>query len=124
MVAGSLLTYGGKRYLWIGLIAGITLLLSYYYYYNARQLPPSGSTPMGLAYGWIGFIAILLLMFLGIRKRWHASHLGTVQGWTSSHVYLGLLTLLVIPMHAGFRFGWDVHTLAFVLLVIVVLSGM
>ena len=58
MVAGSLLTYGGKRYLWIGLIAGISLLLSYYYYYSARQLPPSGSTPIGLAYGWIGFIAL------------------------------------------------------------------
>jgi len=124
MVAGTLLTYGGKRYLWIGLTAGIVLLVSYYYYYRTHHLSPSGSTPIGLIYGWLGFIAILILMFLGIRKRWHASHWGTMQGWTSGHVYLGLLTLLVIPMHAGFRFGWDVHTLAFALLAIVVLSGM
>jgi hypothetical protein len=123
MIVGTLLTYGGKRYFWMGLTAGVVLLISYYYYYNTHHTPPSGSTTIGLIYGWLGFIAILVLMFLGIRKRWHASHLGTVQGWTSGHVYLGLLTLLVIPMHAGFRFGWDVHTLAFALLAIVVLSG-
>jgi len=121
MAADTLLTYAGKRYLWLGTIAGVALLVSYYYY--ARDTVPSGSTLGGLIYGWLGFLAILVLMFLGIRKRWYASRLGTVQGWTSAHVYLGLLTLLIIPMHAGFRFGWDVHTLAFALLVIVVLSG-
>jgi hypothetical protein len=121
MVAGTLLTYGGKRYMWLGAGAGAALLVSYYFY--ARATIPSGSTLGGLIYGWLGFLAILVLMFLGIRKRWYASRLGTVQGWTSAHLYLGLLTLLIIPMHAGFRFGWDVHTLAFGLLVIVVLSG-
>lgn len=78
---------------------------------------------MGLVYGVLGTAVILLLMALGIRKRSYASRLGTVQGWTSAHVYLGLLTLLIIPMHAGFKFRFDIHTLAFVLLVIVVLSG-
>jgi hypothetical protein len=62
-------------------------------------------------------------MFLGIRKRSYASGTGTLQGWVSAHVYLGLLTLLIIPMHAGFRFGADIHTFAFVLLAVVVLSG-
>jgi hypothetical protein len=121
MVAGTLLTYGGKRYLWAGVAGAIALLISYVYY--AKDTIPSGSTIGGLIYGWIGLIAILILMFLGIRKRWYASHLGTLQGWTSAHVYLGLLLLLIIPMHAGFRFGWDVHTLAFALLAVVVLSG-
>ncbi len=103
------------------MIGAVALLLSYSYY--SRTTIPSGSTVWGLVYGWIGLIAILVLMFLGIRKRWYFSHLGTLQGWTSAHVYLGLLTLLIIPMHAGFRFGWNVHTLAYVLLVVVVLSG-
>ena len=103
------------------MIGTVALLLSYAYY--ARTTIPSGGTVWGLVYGWIGLIAILVLMFLGIRKRWYFSHLGTLQGWTSAHVYLGLLTLLIIPLHAGFQFGWDVHTLAYVLLVVVVLSG-
>jgi len=62
-------------------------------------------------------------MFLGIRKRSYASGVGTLQGWVSAHVYLGLFTILIIPMHAGFRFGVDIHTFAFILLIIVVLSG-
>jgi hypothetical protein len=118
---GTLLTYGKKRYLWGSVIGAVALLVSYSYY--ARTTIPSGSTVWGLVYGWIGLIAILVLMFLGIRKRWYFSRLGTLQGWTSAHVYVGLLTLLIIPMHAGFQFGWDVHTLAYILLVVVVLSG-
>lgn len=118
---GTLLTYGGRRYLYLGMGAALALLVSYYFY--ARDTTPSGSSPGGLIYGGIGFAAILVLMFLGVRKRRYTSRLGTVQGWTSAHVYLGLLTLLVIPMHAGFQFGLDVHTLAFVLLAVVVCSG-
>jgi hypothetical protein len=122
MIEGSVLSYGGKRYLILAALAGAALLGSYVYY--ASDTTPSGGTVGGLIYGSVGLAAILVLMCLGIRKRSYASHLGTVQGWVSAHVYLGLLTLLIIPMHAGFHFGWDMHTLAFVLLVVVVLSGM
>lgn len=82
-----------------------------------------GGSIEGLLYGVVGTVLIGVLMYLGIRRRSYSSHMGTLQGWVSAHVYLGLLTLLVIPLHAGFRFGWDVHTLAFALLVLVVLSG-
>jgi hypothetical protein len=117
----TFLTYRGKRWLWFGLISSIFLVVSYLLY--RRQMAPSGGTFMGLLYGVIGTVVIVILMLLGLRKRAYASGLGTVQGWTSAHVYLGLLTLLLIPMHAGFKFGLDVHTLAFVLLAIVVVSG-
>ena len=122
MFKESVLFYDGSRYLIMAALAGAALLGSYAYY--ASDTTPSGGTVGGLIYGSLGLAAILVLMFMGIRKRSYASHLGTVQGWVSAHIYLGLLTLLVIPMHAGFHFGWDVHTLAFVLLVVVVLSGL
>lgn len=107
--------------MWISLASALGLLL-HYSSYRARTVAYGGSTE-GLLYGVVGTALIVILMYLGIRRRSYSSHTGTLQGWVSAHVYLGLLTLLVIPLHAGFRFGWDVHTLAFVLLVVVVLSG-
>ncbi len=117
----TFLTYRGNRWLWVSIISAGLLVLSYVEY--STRMAPHGGTFMGLCYGVLGTIAILVLMSLGIRKRCYSSGLGTLQGWTSAHVYLGLLTLLVIPMHAGFRFGLDIHTLAFALLFIVVISG-
>ena len=117
----TFLTYRGKRWLWISLIAAAVLVGSYLDY--RRRMLPHGGTPMGLLYGVIGTVIILVLMALGIRKRRYSSGVGTLLGWTSAHVYLGLLVLLVIPLHAGFKFRFDFHTLAFVLLAVVVVSG-
>jgi len=117
----TFLTYKKNRWLWFGVISAVLLSLSYPWYSNPTL--PHGGTFMGLLYGVLGTILIVILMALGIRKRRLGSRLGTVQGWTSAHVYLGLLTLLIIPMHAGFRFHFDFHTLAFALLALVVLSG-
>ena len=115
------LPWGTRRQRRMALFSVVALVASYLFY--ARETTPSGSTVGGLIYGTIGFVAILVLMLLGIRRRRYASRFGTLQGWVTAHIYLGLLTALVIPLHAGFRFGWDVHTLAYALLVIVVASG-
>ena len=117
----SFLTYRSGRWLWISLASALVLVL-HYLYYRSRTVAYGGSVE-GLLYGVAGTGLIAILMYLGIRKRSYSSSSGTLQGWVSAHVYLGLLTLLLIPMHVGFRFGWDVHTLAFVLLAVVVLSG-
>lgn len=120
-MGSSFLTYGGSRWLWVSLISAVVFLL-HYANYQSRTVAYGGSIE-GLLYGVIGTVLIGVLMYLGVRRRSYSSQLGSLQGWVSAHVYLGLLTLVVIPLHAGFRFGLDVHTLAFVLLVIVVMSG-
>jgi hypothetical protein len=118
---GSFLTYRRGRWFWI--TAGSAGALALHYLNYRSQTIPYGGTAVGLIYGLIGTIIIAVLMFLGVRKRSYASGTGTLQGWVSAHVYLGLLSLLIIPMHAGFRFGADIHTFAFILLALVVLSG-
>ena len=67
---------------------------------------------------------ILWLMYFGVRKRRYRSRLGTVQGWLSAHVYLGLGLITVVTLHTGFQFGWNVHTLAYVLMIVVIASGL
>jgi len=48
----------------------------------------------------------------------------TLQGWLSAHIYLGLALLVIITLHTGFRFGGNIHTLTYVLLLAVVLTGL
>lgn len=84
---------------------------------------PNGGTMLGYILGGIASVLILVLMWFGIRKRLYNSRLGTIQGWLSAHVYLGLTTLFIATLHTGFQFGWNVHTFSYVSLVAVTLSG-
>ena len=82
-----------------------------------------GGSPAGIAYGIFGTLAILVLLAFGLRKRWYRSTWGTLDGWLQSHIYLGLLSALVIFFHSGFRFQDRVAVAAFVTLGVVVASG-
>lgn len=117
----SFLAYRRRRYLWVALaISSITIAA---YWLHDPQEPPNGGTLLGYTLGTLGALMILWLAWFGVRKRRYASTAGTVQGWLSAHVYLGIALLVVVLLHTGFQFGWNVHTLAFALLVVVIASG-
>lgn len=58
-----------------------------------------------------------------IRPEDHRRYGGTLQGWLSAHVYLGSALVVLVSLHAGLRFGWNVHSLAYLLVLLVVASG-
>lgn len=117
----SFLAYRNMRWFWLALLlSSISLLL---YIWHDPVDPPNGGTTLGYILGTIGAGLIVWLTLLGIRKRRYHSKLGTVKGWLSAHVYLGLSLLFIGTLHAGFQFGWNVHTLAYSLMCIVILSG-
>lgn len=93
-----------------------------YWYYAQREFPHGGSR-FGLGYGIAGTALILLLAFFGIRKRWYRSRFGTLEQWLQSHIYLGVLSLVVLLFHTGGRFNDKVAVTTIVLVAIVVLSG-
>ena len=89
----------------------------------AINVYPHGGSPMGLIYGVIGSIIIVLLMYFGVRKRSYKSSLGTLEGWLHAHIYLGILVFFIILFHSGFRFHDRVATAALILLALVFVSG-
>ncbi|TVS18670.1 MAG: hypothetical protein EA417_02735 [Gammaproteobacteria bacterium] len=117
----SLITYRGGRWFWISLLL-CAVAIGLYVWHDLPQ-PPGGGTWLGYTLGTIGAVLILWLTYLGRRKRNYTSKLGTVHGWTSAHIYLGTSLIIIATLHAGFQFGWNVHTLAYVLMLLVIFSG-
>jgi hypothetical protein len=107
--------------MWIHL-AGL-LLASFAYLIHDPVGAPSGDTWLGYTLGILSALAMSTLMWYGIRKRAYHSSSTTLRGALAVHVWLGLSLLLLVPLHAGFSFGLNVHTLAYVLIVLAVLSG-
>lgn len=123
MLEGILNAYG-YRYLKGALVLSAVSIALYVSQGSSGAQPPNGGTWQGYVLGTIGALLIFWLSLLGVRKRSYRSNLGSVRGWTSAHVYLGLALLLVATLHCALQFGSNVHTLAYVLMCLVVGSGM
>jgi hypothetical protein len=116
----SFLAYRNFRYLKLSLgLVALTLLA----YLLDPSDPANGGTWLGYTLGTIGALLIVWLLWFGVRKRQYNSRLGNVADWLSGHVYLGASLLVVATLHSGFQFGWNVHTLSYALMVLVILSG-
>jgi len=117
----SILAFRKRRYLWVALaLSGLSIAL---YLLHDPQEPPNGGTLLGYTLGTVGALMIVWLAWFGVRKRRYASTTGTLQGWLSAHVYLGVALLVIVLLHAGFQVGWNIHTLALVFMVLVIASG-
>lgn len=115
------LRHAGFRWL---KIATVLCLIAILFYAFADVGPrPGGATWLGYTLGTIGALEIVWLTALGIRKRAMTRGRWSLKAWTSAHVYLGLSLIVIATLHTGFQFGWNIHTLAYLLMMLVILSG-
>jgi len=114
----SFLRYRRFRYLKVALLGiGASVIIA---------CLPSVYRRTDVVYG-LGILSAALMTWLvayGHRKRRYSTSGAPLRGWLSAHVYLGVLPLFLVPIHASFRFGVNVHTLAYVLVAVVILSGL
>jgi hypothetical protein len=117
----SFLEHKGFRWLWIALaLSGISIAG---YLMIDQQPRPNGGSWYGYTLGTIGFGLIIWLSLLGVRKRRINPGVWSLKAWTSAHVYLGLALIVIGTLHTGFQIGWNVHTLAYVLMLLVIITG-
>lgn len=118
----TILEYRRYRYLKIAVMVILASIIAYVY--QTAPVGRYGGTPVGYALGGVAAAFIVWLMWLGVRKRQYKASRTSVQGWLSAHVYLGTTLVVIATLHAAFQIGWNVHTLAYVLMLIVIASGL
>lgn len=117
----SFINHRGYRYATLSILAVFASAGAYLI--DRPRVPPNGGTWLGYTLGTLAALLVLFLSLFGIRKRAFYSRMGTAVGWLSAHVYLGLAAIIVATLHSGLQFGANIHTLAYVLMWIVTLSG-
>lgn len=121
MIEETFLNYRGYRWLWANL-AFLGVLIAVYLWHEPVG-GKNGGTFLGYTYGIIATAAILYLLWFGLRKRSHYSRITTLKGCLAVHVWLGIALSLIVPLHSGFQFGANVHTLAYLLMLGAIGSG-
>jgi hypothetical protein len=117
----NILTFKKFRYLKLSAVTmAICVAL---YVFDRPSIKANGGAVLGYGLGTLGAVLIVWLLAYGVRKRSYRSTAGTVLGWLSAHIYLGIALAVVVTLHTGFEFGWNVHTLAYALMILVILSG-
>ena len=103
----------------------VALAASVAYIVYALRAPsgPAGGSVVGLAFAFAGTAVIVFECLLSLRKKYPASPFGRVQTWLQAHVWLGLLSFLLILFHAGFRWGEGLAALLMWLFAVITVSG-
>ncbi len=110
---------------WIFTITAIALAATAAYVAYATLAPngPRGGSPAGLGFAFLGTGVIVFECLLSLRKKYPASPLGRVSAWLRAHLWLGLLSFLLILFHAGFRWGQGLAALLMGLFAVITGSG-
>ncbi len=117
----SFLSYARARYFWVALF--LVVISVVIYSMQSSVTPRNGGTWLGFTLGTIGLLVIGWLTYFGVRKRRYRASKTQVEGWLSAHVYLGSSLLILATLHTGGEIGWNIHTAAYVLMILVIFSG-
>ncbi len=121
---------GGKTWpkdlRWIVGICAVTALAAAAYgaEWSAAGRLPGGSSRTGLAAGIAGGLIIVFELLLWPRRRVRSWRIGSAQAWLRAHVWLGLLAVPLVLMHARLLFiGGLLNWALMTLFLVVIASG-
>jgi hypothetical protein len=103
----------------------LLLVASALYVVYVRSWPggPSGRTWPGMLFGVAGTLLMLFAALLSVRKKTVRWRLGSLSWWLKAHLWLGLLSVPLVLYHAAFHWGGTIERLLWLVLFIVIASG-
>jgi len=121
----SFLRHKRLRWLKVAIFLDVVAIAAFWwvFVYSGTRLEHAGGTWLGYTLGTVGALIMLWLTMIGVRKRAMTSGNWSLKAWVSAHVYLGLSLIIIVTLHTGFQFGINIHTLAYILMLLVVGSG-
>jgi hypothetical protein len=108
---------------WTTGVAIVVLAITYGIYSTLSVIGPRGGSVLGIIFGSTGFAVFLFECLLSLRKKLVKYRAGPLQAWLRAHLWLGILSFLLVLMHSGFRWGNGLAATLMWLLLIVVASG-
>ncbi len=114
-----------KHRQWVFAMTAVAMAACAAYLAYSRLSPngaSAGSWP-GLTFAFAGTAAIVFECLLSLRKKYPASPIGTAAAWLRAHIWLGLLSFLLILFHSGFEWGAGLAALLMWVFLIITLSG-
>jgi hypothetical protein len=82
-----------------------------------------GNSPLGLLYGCISYAIFIFAVLLNTRRKFPSARLGSAKIWLRAHIWLTILTLPLVFMHAAFHFGGMMTSSLMWLYLLVMFSG-
>ncbi len=116
----NMFDYKNYRYFKIAVIIILIAFAAFFLFEPA--VGHYGGSWLGYGLGTISALLLFWMAWYGVRKRRYRSS-GSMQGWLSAHIYLGTALTFLVTLHSGFHFGLNIHTLTYVVLLVVVVSG-
>ena len=104
-------------------IAVCVVLVLVYVDYTIWDLPRGGSFK-GYLLGIVGALLVVILMLLPARKRQYQRPVGSLDLWMRSHVCLGIITALIVGMHAGFQMVGTISVGLSLVFILTLISGL
>ena len=111
---------------WMFVTLALAAAATAWYFIDAPRHPtgPNGSTLAGLVFGVTGYLIMWFCAALGMKRRVPHWKLGKAQTWLRGHIWLGLLLVVLVALHAGFQPLGDVGWSLWTVLGLVTLSGL
>lgn len=121
MIIGGKTWPKDRRWIIAVTIAAVATAFAYAAEWAGDGRLPGGSSRTGLVAGIAGGLIIAFELLLWPRKRVRSWRLGSAQSWLRAHIWLGLLSVPLVLMHARLLFiggllNWALMTLFFLVI--------